>query len=141
MSRDIFHQTRVLRAPSSLAWNSVREGAATASLGSLGQCFTALHVRQQLPPERDGLCLSEGDQRALLYRANGQERRGPQGPYELHGNSSQQALGWTHTKPVTHLPKEIKKKRKQVGKVTLDLRTDFLRLPSDTARFVLYGTT
>ena len=42
MSRDIFHQTRVLRAPSSLALNPAREEAATASLGNLGQCFTTL---------------------------------------------------------------------------------------------------
>jgi len=42
MSRDIFHQTRVLRAPSNLALNTVREGAATASLGNLGQGLTTL---------------------------------------------------------------------------------------------------
>jgi len=42
MSRDPFHQPRVLRAPSNLALNPAREGAATASLGSLGQCFTPL---------------------------------------------------------------------------------------------------
>ena len=35
MGRDIFHQPRVLRAPSSLALNPAREGTATASLGSL----------------------------------------------------------------------------------------------------------
>jgi len=45
MSRDIFHYTRLLRAPSSLALNTAREGAATASLGSLGQCFTTLTVK------------------------------------------------------------------------------------------------
>jgi len=33
MSRDIFPQPRVLRAPSNLALNTAREGAATASLG------------------------------------------------------------------------------------------------------------
>jgi len=37
MGRDTFHQTRVLKAPSNLALNPAREGAATASLGSLGQ--------------------------------------------------------------------------------------------------------
>jgi len=37
MSRDIFHQARLLRAPSSLALSPAREGAATASLGNLGQ--------------------------------------------------------------------------------------------------------
>jgi len=42
MGRDIFHQTKVLRAPSSLALNTAREGAATASLGSLGQGLTSL---------------------------------------------------------------------------------------------------
>jgi len=35
MSRDIFHQTRLLRAPSNLALNTAREGATTASLGNL----------------------------------------------------------------------------------------------------------
>jgi len=42
MSRGIFHQPRVLRAPSSLALNTAREGAATASLGNLGQGLTTL---------------------------------------------------------------------------------------------------
>jgi len=45
MSRDIFHQPRVLRAPSNLALNTAREGAATASLDSLGQCLTTLMVK------------------------------------------------------------------------------------------------
>jgi len=40
MGRDSFHQTRVLRAPYSLALDTAREGAATASLGSLGQGLT-----------------------------------------------------------------------------------------------------
>jgi len=35
MSRDIFHETRLLRAPPSLALNSSREEASTASLGNL----------------------------------------------------------------------------------------------------------
>ena len=42
MSRDIFHQNRVLTAPSNLALNPAREGAATASLGNLGQGLTTL---------------------------------------------------------------------------------------------------
>ena len=42
MSRDIFHYSRSLRAPPNLALNTSREGAATASLGNLGQCFTTL---------------------------------------------------------------------------------------------------
>jgi len=42
MNRDIFYQPRVLRAPSNLALKTAREGAATASLGNLGQCFTTL---------------------------------------------------------------------------------------------------
>ena len=46
MSGDIFHQTRVLRAPSSLALSTAREGAATASLGSLGQGLTTLTVKK-----------------------------------------------------------------------------------------------
>ena len=42
MSRDLFHQTRLLRAPSNLALNPARDGAATASLGNLGQGLTTL---------------------------------------------------------------------------------------------------
>jgi len=45
MGRDIFHQLRLLRAPSSLALNTAREGEATASQGNLGQCFTILMVK------------------------------------------------------------------------------------------------
>jgi len=45
MNRDPFHQTRVLRAPSSLALNPAREGAATAPLGNLGQGLTTLMVK------------------------------------------------------------------------------------------------
>jgi len=45
MSRDIFHQTTVLRAPSNLALNTAREGAATASLGNLCQCLTTLMMK------------------------------------------------------------------------------------------------
>jgi len=44
MSRDIFNQTRLLRAPSNLALNVSRDGAATTSLGNLGQGFTTLTV-------------------------------------------------------------------------------------------------
>jgi len=50
MSRDIFHQTRVLRAPSNLALSTAREGAATASLGNLGQSLTTLRVKNFLYP-------------------------------------------------------------------------------------------
>jgi len=42
-SRDIFHQPMVLRAPSNLALSTAREGE--TSLGSLGQCFTTLMVK------------------------------------------------------------------------------------------------
>jgi len=42
MSRDVSHQPRVLRAPSNLALSTAREGAATASLGSVGQGLTTL---------------------------------------------------------------------------------------------------
>jgi len=45
MGRDPFHQSRVLKAPSSLALNTDREGAATASLGNLGQGLTTLRVK------------------------------------------------------------------------------------------------
>ena len=47
MSRDIFHQTRVLRAPFSLALNPAREGAATAPLGNLGQGLITLTVKNE----------------------------------------------------------------------------------------------
>jgi len=42
MDRDIFHQPRVLRAPSNLALSTAREGAATASPRNLGQGLTTL---------------------------------------------------------------------------------------------------
>jgi len=42
IGRDPFHQTRVLKALSNLALNPAREGAATASLGNLGQGLTTL---------------------------------------------------------------------------------------------------
>jgi len=42
MGRDTFHQTRLLRASSSLALNTAREGAATVSLGNLFQCLATL---------------------------------------------------------------------------------------------------
>jgi len=45
MSRGIFYQPRVLRAPSNLGLNTAREGAATAALGNLPQCFTTLMVK------------------------------------------------------------------------------------------------
>ena len=40
VSRDIFNQTRFLRAPSNLALNVSKDGASTTSLGNLFQCFT-----------------------------------------------------------------------------------------------------
>jgi len=45
MGRDPFHQTRLLKTPSNLALNTAREGAATASLGNLGQGLTTLVVK------------------------------------------------------------------------------------------------
>ena len=45
MGRDPFHQTRVLKAPSNPTLNPAREGAATASLGNLGQGVTTLTVK------------------------------------------------------------------------------------------------
>ena len=45
LGRDPFHQPRVLRAPSNLALNTAREGAATASLGNLCQGLTTLRVK------------------------------------------------------------------------------------------------
>ena len=45
MGKDTFHQTRLLRAPSSLALNAARERAATASLGNLCQGLTPLIVK------------------------------------------------------------------------------------------------
>ena len=43
--RDPCHQPRVLRAPSNPALSTAREGAATASLGNLGQGLTTLRVK------------------------------------------------------------------------------------------------
>jgi len=40
MGRDTFHQATLLKAPSNLALNTVREGAATASLDNLFQGLT-----------------------------------------------------------------------------------------------------
>jgi len=45
MDRDTFHQTRLLKAPSSLALNTSRDGAATTSLGYLCQHLTTLRVK------------------------------------------------------------------------------------------------
>jgi len=45
MGRDTFHQTRLPKAPSNLALNTAREGAAAASLGNLGQGLTTLRVK------------------------------------------------------------------------------------------------
>jgi len=60
MSRDIFHQTRLLRAPSNLALNNSREGAVTASLGNLYQCFTTLSVSQMNMYRREALWCQGG---------------------------------------------------------------------------------
>jgi len=45
LGRDPFHQTRLLRAPSNLALNTAKEGAATASLGNLGQGLNTFIVK------------------------------------------------------------------------------------------------
>jgi len=45
MGRDPFHQSRLLQAPSNLTLNPAREGAATASLGNLGQGLTTLRLK------------------------------------------------------------------------------------------------
>jgi len=45
MGRDTFYQNRLLKAPSSLALNTSREGTSTASLGNLCQCLTTLIVK------------------------------------------------------------------------------------------------
>jgi len=45
MGRDVFHLIRLLEAPSNLALNTAREGAARAALGSLFQCLTTLTVK------------------------------------------------------------------------------------------------
>ena len=47
--RDTFHQTRLPRAPSSLALGTARDGAPTAALGSLGQRLAALTVKNFFP--------------------------------------------------------------------------------------------
>jgi len=45
MGWDPFHQTRLLKAASNLALNTAREGAATASVGNLGQGLTTPIVK------------------------------------------------------------------------------------------------
>jgi len=45
MSRDTFHYTRLLKAPSNLALDTAREGADTASLGNLFQCLNTLIIK------------------------------------------------------------------------------------------------
>ena len=45
MSRDIFTQTRLLRAPSNLTFNVSRDGASTTFLGNLFQYFTTLQQK------------------------------------------------------------------------------------------------
>jgi len=45
MGLDTFHYTRLPKAPSSLAFNTSREAAPTASLGNLCQCLTTLRVK------------------------------------------------------------------------------------------------
>uniref|UniRef100_A0A8C3KIH1 Uncharacterized protein n=1 Tax=Calidris pygmaea TaxID=425635 RepID=A0A8C3KIH1_9CHAR len=48
-SRDTSHQTRWLQAPSNLPLNPSRDGAATASLGNLGQALTTLPPNKFFP--------------------------------------------------------------------------------------------
>ncbi|TRZ26531.1 hypothetical protein HGM15179_000556 [Zosterops borbonicus] len=48
MGRDTFHQTRLLRAPSSLALDTSRDGTSTTSLGSLCQGLTTLTGKNPL---------------------------------------------------------------------------------------------
>ena len=48
MGRDTSHQPRLPKAPSSLALSTSRDGASTASLGSLCQCLTTLTVKNFL---------------------------------------------------------------------------------------------
>jgi len=45
MGRDTVRYTRLLKAPSNMALNTDREGAATASLGSQGQGLTTLRLK------------------------------------------------------------------------------------------------
>lgn len=48
MGWDTFYQTRLLKSPSSLTFNSARDRAFTASLGSQFQCLTTLTVKNCL---------------------------------------------------------------------------------------------
>jgi len=45
VSRDIFNQTRLLRALSNLALNVSKDEASTTSLGNLCQCFITLIIK------------------------------------------------------------------------------------------------
>jgi len=53
MGRDPFHQSRLLKAPSNPALNTAREGAATASVGNLGQGLSTLRVKNLLITDRN----------------------------------------------------------------------------------------
>ena len=59
MGRDPSHQPRVLRAPSNLALSPAREGAATASLGSLGQGLSTLTGKRREAEEGAASCWLE----------------------------------------------------------------------------------
>jgi len=48
MSRDIFHQTMLLRAPCNLALDTAREEAATVSLGNVFQSLTNFFLLSNL---------------------------------------------------------------------------------------------
>jgi len=71
VSRDISNQVRVLRAPSSLAWNASWGGASTASLGNLGQGLNWLFSTGAdlwQCPTRNHLVLTVLDCRNILGR-------------------------------------------------------------------------
>jgi len=104
MSRAIFNWIGVLRAPSNLAWNVSRDGAAPTSLGSPCQCFTTFTVKnvflassQNLPSLSLKPLLLVLLQQALLKRLLGVSSKdiamaGPEPCREQHRDWGQTAV-------------------------------------------------
>ena len=97
MGRDTFHQTRLLQAPSILALDTAREGAATASLGNLCQCLTTLTVKNfflisnlNLP----SFSLKMAEVLLMCQPVRGQASR----PLPPRRAGLQQCLGWISSK-------------------------------------------
>ena len=74
MSRDTFHYTRLLRAPSNLALDTSREGVSTTSLGNPFPCLTTLIVKNLFLISN--LIYSNNDMAKMEKKANNMSLRG-----------------------------------------------------------------